>query len=139
MPAARGSGVGGGAESGLRASPLNPDLVTPGQQSRAVAESDSNTTGEESQLWDSRDACATTTGNQGRREAHPFPILTASKHKKPRSETWASVELMGFEPTTPCLQSRCSSQLGYSPEGVLSLAPRRAAASGHGRHRRRAT
>ena len=27
------------------------------------------------------------------------------------------VELMGLEPTTPCLQSRCSSQLSYSPEG----------------------
>ena len=26
-----------------------------------------------------------------------------------------SVELMGLEPTTPCLQSRCSSQLSYSP------------------------
>jgi hypothetical protein len=25
------------------------------------------------------------------------------------------VELVGFEPTTPCLQSRCSSQLSYSP------------------------
>jgi hypothetical protein len=23
---------------------------------------------------------------------------------------------MGLEPTTPCLQSRCSSQLSYSPE-----------------------
>ena len=26
------------------------------------------------------------------------------------------VETMGFEPTTPCLQSRCSSQLSYVPE-----------------------
>ena len=25
------------------------------------------------------------------------------------------VELMGLEPTTPCLQSRCSSQLSYVP------------------------
>ena len=25
---------------------------------------------------------------------------------------------MGFEPTTPCLQSRCSSQLSYVPEVV---------------------
>ena len=25
------------------------------------------------------------------------------------------VELIGLEPTTPCLQSRCSSQLSYSP------------------------
>jgi hypothetical protein len=26
------------------------------------------------------------------------------------------VEMMGLEPTTPCLQSRCSSQLSYIPE-----------------------
>ena len=25
------------------------------------------------------------------------------------------VEAMGLEPTTPCLQSRCSSQLSYAP------------------------
>ena len=29
------------------------------------------------------------------------------------------VETMGLEPTTPCLQSRCSSQLSYVP-GVLA-------------------
>jgi hypothetical protein len=28
------------------------------------------------------------------------------------------VETMGLEPTTPCLQSRCSSQLSYVPEGL---------------------
>ncbi len=27
------------------------------------------------------------------------------------------VEAMGLEPTTSCLQSRCSSQLSYAPEG----------------------
>ena len=26
------------------------------------------------------------------------------------------MELRGFEPLTPCLQSRCSSQLSYSPK-----------------------
>ena len=26
------------------------------------------------------------------------------------------VEIVGVEPTTPCLQSRCSSQLSYTPE-----------------------
>ena len=26
-----------------------------------------------------------------------------------------AVEIDGFEPTTPCLQSRCSSQLSYTP------------------------
>ena len=30
-----------------------------------------------------------------------------------------SVELAGIEPATPCLQSRCSSQLSYSPEAVI--------------------
>ncbi len=28
------------------------------------------------------------------------------------------VETMGLEPTTPCLQSRCSSQLSYVPGEV---------------------
>ena len=35
------------------------------------------------------------------------------------------VETMGLEPTTPCLQSRCSSQLSYVP--VRSFAARVAA------------
>ena len=26
------------------------------------------------------------------------------------------VEVMGIEPTTPCLQSRCSSHLSYTPK-----------------------
>ena len=30
------------------------------------------------------------------------------------------VETMGLEPTTPCLQSRCSSQLSYVPEGYTA-------------------
>ena len=33
------------------------------------------------------------------------------------------VETMGLEPTTPCLQSRCSSQLSYVPEGRFSVVP----------------
>ena len=33
-----------------------------------------------------------------------------------KSLTWVYlVEMMGLEPTTPCLQSRCSSQLSYIP------------------------
>ena len=31
------------------------------------------------------------------------------------------VELRGFEPRTPCLQSRCSSQLSYSPHSASRL------------------
>ena len=43
-----------------------------------------------------------------------------------KSLTWVyGVEMMGLEPTTPCLQSRCSSQLSYIPgdgaAGPLSL------------------
>ena len=37
------------------------------------------------------------------------------------------VELMGIEPTTPCLQSRCSSQLSYSPEASQEDADHRRA------------
>ena len=33
------------------------------------------------------------------------------------------VETMGLEPTTPCLQSRCSSQLSYVPEGRPHTSP----------------
>ncbi len=38
-----------------------------------------------------------------------------------------TVEMMGLEPTTPCLQSRCSSQLSYIPGEC-------AGGSGHTRH-----
>ncbi len=34
------------------------------------------------------------------------------------------VETMGFEPTTPCLQSRCSSQLSYVPVAALRISGR---------------
>ena len=45
-------------------------------------------------------------------------ILTLPK-RKTHSEVPLSglvVEIVGVEPTTPCLQSRCSSQLSYTPE-----------------------
>ena len=32
------------------------------------------------------------------------------------------VEIVGVEPTTPCLQSRCSSQLSYTPESGCKYA-----------------
>ncbi len=35
---------------------------------------------------------------------------------------FSAVETMGLEPTTPCLQSRCSSQLSYVPEGAQRTA-----------------
>ena len=35
------------------------------------------------------------------------------------------VELRGLEPLTACLQSRCSSQLSYSPRGFRSVPVRR--------------
>ncbi len=37
----------------------------------------------------------------------------------PRQKVKTSrVETMGLEPTTPCLQSRCSSQLSYVPDSM---------------------
>ena len=36
------------------------------------------------------------------------------------SKTESVVELIGIEPTTPCLQSRCSPRLSYSPDSVVS-------------------
>ena len=51
-----------------------------------------------------RASCAALFGDTGRRPGNAV------------SGTFG-VELMGLEPTTPCLQSRCSSQLSYSPEG----------------------
>ena len=33
----------------------------------------------------------------------------------------SEVELMGNDPTTSCLQSRCSSQLSYSPSARLLI------------------
>jgi site-specific DNA recombinase len=48
------------------------------------------------------------------------PVDGQAKEPRPRCRGRGSskthlVELMGLEPTTPCLQSRCSSQLSYSP------------------------
>jgi hypothetical protein len=41
-----------------------------------------------------------------------------------KSLTWAYlVEMMGLEPTTPCMQSRCSSQLSYIPGERATSAP----------------
>jgi hypothetical protein len=33
------------------------------------------------------------------------------------------VETMGLEPTTPCMQSRCSSQLSYVPDEASVVTP----------------
>ena len=39
-----------------------------------------------------------------------------NKQKKPDPKIRLNfVEIVGVEPTTPCLQSRCSSQLSYTP------------------------
>jgi hypothetical protein len=40
------------------------------------------------------------------------------------------VETMGLEPTTPCLQSRCSSQLSYVPWAASETTLTDATASG---------
>ena len=43
----------------------------------------------------------------------------SQRHRNPVTRAF-SVETMGLEPTTPCLQSRCSSQLSYVPVGSRS-------------------
>ena len=43
------------------------------------------------------------------------PHRTAALAGKPALTCEYAVERMGLEPTTPCLQSRCSSQLSYVP------------------------
>ena len=42
--------------------------------------------------------------------------LTLPAHGRESNSDLRQVETMGLEPTTPCLQSRCSSQLSYVPE-----------------------
>ena len=45
-----------------------------------------------------------------------FDLLKKGYTKKARPDGRAIlVEIVGVEPTTPCLQSRCSSQLSYTP------------------------
>ena len=51
------------------------------------------------------------------------PVRRSVRRLDPRYMPGESVETMGLEPTTPCLQSRCSSQLSYVPEwGVVRIA-----------------
>ena len=38
--------------------------------------------------------------------------------KKSEYPTKFVVEIIGFEPMTPCLQGRCSSQLSYTPNKI---------------------
>ncbi len=45
-------------------------------------------------------------------------ILLAASRVFARELDTFLVETMGIEPTTPCLQSRCSSQLSYVPVSV---------------------
>ena len=47
----------------------------------------------------------------------PPDIAAKSKEEPVQPHRFFLVELVGIEPTTPCLQSRCSSQLSYSPSG----------------------
>ena len=46
----------------------------------------------------------------------PVGATPALAHVAPGWREKTMVETMGLEPTTPCLQSRCSSQLSYAPE-----------------------
>ena len=67
----------------------------------------------------------------GRRRPRPPPRRPSSRddHRRrrgvserriPAGGEWV-VETMGLEPTTPCLQSRCSSQLSYVPTKVARI------------------
>ena len=54
--------------------------------------------------------------------------IKIQKLVKPHYETlylvalfYILVDLVGLEPTTPCLQSRCSSQLNYKPNNLILL------------------
>ncbi len=49
------------------------------------------------------------------RSSPPRPPTSSPSGSK---ALFREVETMGLEPTTPCLQSRCSSQLSYVPESV---------------------
>ncbi len=64
---------------------------------------------------ESRSVPARTAGSRG------LPADLTPRRRPPRRWPGALtspslVETMGLEPTTPCLQSRCSSQLSYVPE-----------------------
>src|SRR6185312_17079855 len=55
------------------------------------------------------------------RRAGAAPAAEVPGSQKPSDPGLLSVEAMGLEPTTSCLQSRCSSQLSYAPEGASRL------------------
>ena len=49
------------------------------------------------------------------RKMQSHQLKIASLPKKSPTSVELFVEIVGVEPTTPCLQSRCSSQLSYTP------------------------
>lgn len=54
-----------------------------------------------------------------------------AQHNTTSKRTKNAVELRGLEPRTPCLQSRCSSQLSYSPDvGLAGVEPATSRLSG---------
>ncbi len=60
------------------------------------------------------------------RRAHACPATITFKEQQKNA-----VELRGLEPRTPCLQSRCSSQLSYSPDvGLAGVEPATSRLSG---------
>ena len=59
-------------------------------------------------------------GLNGSQDGSPDPSgPSEALGRMPRDLRKCPVETIGFEPTTPCVQSRCSSQLSYVPEGCL--------------------
>ena len=71
-----------------------------------------------------RSDSSTPLGRRHRRIASPTALqprryFDVSPECRSGYHAWSDlVETMGIEPTTPCLQSRCSSQLSYVPEGM---------------------
>ena len=61
--------------------------------------------------------------HQAPHDNRPRHRVPGTARSPPPQRASAIVELMGIEPTTPCLQSRCSSQLSYSPVYRSSVRP----------------
>ena len=50
--------------------------------------------------------------------SNPRPFVTSDPQER-KSIKELLVEVNGVEPMTPCLQSRCSSQLSYTPNQLV--------------------
>ena len=67
-------------------------------------------------LWNNKTVMLLTIKNKN---AISYPQLNQKKYKFTNLVGCFLVEMQGFEPWTPCLQSRCSNQLSYIPKIIL--------------------